>query len=164
MAQIIMTAGEVEKLVVKVRPAVEEWAGNLAREREIWYGARTRARNAAKDLDPDEINRRAIHRNAVVNANKKFWQRAETMERSESVVRSEMMLAGMVEDGHVLDRFRDTEPDVDHITPVLNYLEALTAKLDPEATIALSEKETFQMKKAMEIADVDDPRIEDGVS
>jgi hypothetical protein len=166
MAQLRLTVRELEELVKVVKPAVEVWAANRAEEYAIWLGKRRKAiAEADVPMTQEEIGHEAERRRSAAAAKQSWWHIfPPRLEKFINEVTAEDARNRMHARQKVRDEFMFTDPDPDHITPVLNYLEAMVTRLDPEAVILLSDKETFQMKKAMEIADVDDSGIEDSVS
>lgn len=155
MAQLKVTAIELSDLLKRLRKGLAPYLERLAMEIEEAYAKRHAiVREAKKKYQQNDkaVREDALLRFNAYETNRKWWQKkislADCIEMADSDHR---FWAGEgICDAY--DMAQTIPIPQDDITPVLDYLEALTARLDPDAKILLSEQETYQIVEAEKLA------------
>ena len=108
----------------------------------------------AFDLSEDEIFEAATEYRNERNKKRWFWQRKVGIDEALHDVKTKLEWDCWHAKVGYKRRFFPVTP-IDNITPVLNYLRAVCGQLEgnPNNEIKLSEKETYQVTRAMELAD-----------
>lgn len=154
MAGIQLTAKQIQPLIDKIRPVVDAWA------EEMLKSSQERMTRLYKDLKEAAKEPTDEEREACIDyifkeqrqLRHKWWNLAVyTRQQAErdyvkalARERTKRILIAMT-------KHSAHHRENDNITPVLNYLEALAKFCDPEALLVLSDNETFQLKKALEL-------------
>lgn len=159
MAQIIMTVKELKHLLAKLRPTVDEWAHGIAKRHEAEHVEHKKKLAEIRRMpEPHEIERLVQEKRAEMTAKRSWMRPAVSYDEALKTVQLDLTLEKAREASHQIVQFLSRYREDDHITPVMNYLEALCNRLDLEDRIALSEHETFQIEKAMELYDAANAR------
>ena len=155
MAQLKITVGELSDMIPNLRKGLEPNLERLAMEIEEAYAERHEIVREAKKKDPPDAM--AVHEEATIRfnsyeTNRKWWQKKITMEEVRAKVYLDQQLWAREGICDAYDLAQTIPIPKDAITPVLDYLEALIARLEPDAEILLSEQETYQIVEAEKLA------------
>lgn len=154
---MIFRVKELATTLARLEPYAMQEAQRIATNREKSYAALTKAKQDERDKHEQRLKFLDDHVSdevARANRSRGWWQRKIRVTAvKEKVVRDweYELREGLIDASR---DFHDSTFEADTLTGTLSYLEALCERLDPEATIALSDQETFNINRMMDLEDV----------